>query len=107
MSQHKFLIGIVLSLGLFAPAFAAPSAAQVCQKMLADGRGNGLSQAACLCNYQKAEATLDDDIKTLLFDSWYNGTDNMAALEKLPKQGRVKRQMLLLQQKIQRGCPAF
>lgn len=107
MRLYRFSICLTLSLSLAAPASAAPTAAQVCQKMIADGRGGGLSQAACLCNYQKAEAALDDDIKALLFDTWYNGTNNMKALEKLPKQGRVKRQMRLLHERIQRGCPPF
>lgn len=72
---------------------AAPSGAQICKKMISDGRGGGLSQAQCECDHRVAEAVLDDDIKGLLFDSWLNGTNKMAALGKLPGRKRVRSQL--------------
>ena len=85
-------------------AGAAPTGAQICQKMIADGRANGMSQAKCLCTYRVADTVLDEDIKTLLWDSWYNGTNNMAAVEKLPGRARVKKQMETMYRSLKPNC---
>jgi len=83
---------------------AAPSANQICQKMISEGRGGGLSQNDCLCTYRVADAVLDEDVKSLLFDSWYNGTNNMQAIERLPKQGRVRKQLRTMQRSLKANC---
>ncbi|MEL6521231.1 MAG: hypothetical protein AAFQ66_09710 [Pseudomonadota bacterium] len=83
---------------------AAPSASQICQKMISEGRGGGLSQNDCLCTYRVADAVLDQDIKSLLFDSWYNGTNNMQAIERLPKQGRVRKQLRTMERSLKANC---
>lgn len=90
----------------FAPnlATAVPTANQTCQKMISDGRGGGLSQNDCLCTYRVADAVLDEDVKSLLFDSWYNGTNNMRAIERLPKQGRVRKQLRTMQRSLKVNC---
>ncbi len=93
----------LVSAGLAAEA--APNGEKTCRKMIADGRSGGLSQADCLCRYRAADAVLDDDIKALLFDAWYAGHDNMAAMERLPGRQRVKRQMSILQRTIEKNCP--
>ncbi|MEO9898074.1 MAG: hypothetical protein ABJD13_00625 [Paracoccaceae bacterium] len=85
-------------------ALAAPSGKQICNKMIADGRSGGLSHSQCLCNHRVSDAVLDDDIKALLFDSWYNGTNNMQAIERLPKQGRVRKQFKTLQRSLKANC---
>ncbi|MEL6466498.1 MAG: hypothetical protein AAFQ58_16150 [Pseudomonadota bacterium] len=83
---------------------AAPSANQVCQKMISEGRGGGLSQNDCLCTYRVADAVLDEDIKSLLFDSWYNGTNNMQTMELLPNPRRVKKQLRTMQRSLKANC---
>lgn len=94
------------ALALFVPgaAQAAPSASQTCKKMIADGRGGAMSQAQCECMYRVADAVFDDDIKALTFDSWYNGTNNMKALEKLPNRARVEKQMRTMQRSLKPNC---
>lgn len=87
-----------------APAIAAPSGGQICKKMISDGRGAGMSQSDCLCTYRVADAVLDENIKSLLFESWYTGTNNMKALERLPKQNRVTKQLKTLQRALQTNC---
>ena len=72
--------------------------------MIADGRGGELNQEGCLCIHGVAVSVLDNDIKALLFDSWYNGTDNMQRVAELPRQGRVRRQFRSLQQEIRTNC---
>ena len=72
--------------------------------MIADGRNGGMSLKTCLCNHRAADAVLDDDIKALLFDSWYSGTDNTKALERLPKRRRVKTQLIMLRTTINKDC---
>lgn len=81
-----------------------PSGAEVCAKMIADGRTSGLDQAQCECRYQIAAEVLDADISTLLFDSWYNGTNNSDAIEALPEQRRIKRQFRNMHSNIKRQC---
>ena len=83
---------------------AAPSANQICQKMISEGRGGGMSQSDCLCTYRVADAVLDEDVKSLLFDSWYSGTNNMKAIERLPKQGRVRKQLKTMQRSLKVNC---
>ena len=94
------------ALALFAPASAqaAPSARQTCQKMIGEGRGGGMSQTYCECMYRVADAVMDDDVKALTFDSWYNGTNNMKALEQLPNLGRVKKQLRTMQRSLKPNC---
>jgi hypothetical protein len=72
--------------------------------MISDGRANGMSQKDCMCRHRVADAILDDDIKALLFDSWYNGTNNMAAIEKLPNRRRVEKQLKTMQRSIEPNC---
>jgi len=69
-----------------------------------DGRNGPLTLTDCHCTYRVADAVLDDDIKALLFDSWYNGNSNMARLEKLPRPGRVKRQFRSLERALKKNC---
>ncbi len=75
--------------------------------MIADGRGGGLTQKNCVCAYRVAETVLDADLRALLFDSWYNGTDNSAALQALPQKGRVLRQMKSMKKTTEKTCPGF
>lgn len=72
--------------------------------MLADDRGGDMSFDQCLCTHRVAVAVFDEDIQTLLFDSWYNGTNNMSALEKLPKRGRIKRQFRTMERTLRKNC---
>ena len=90
-------------------AMAQPvrSDAEVCAKMIADGRGGGMTQKNCVCAYRVAETVLDADLRALLFDSWYNGTDNSAALQALPNKGRVLRQMKSMKKTTAKTCPGF
>ncbi|MBT9247494.1 hypothetical protein KM031_14335 [Gemmobacter fulvus] len=86
------------------PAVAAPSGNQICKKMISEARGGGLSQSDCLCTYRVADAVLDEDVKSLLFDSWYNGTNNMQAIERLPQQNRVRKQLRTMQRSLKANC---
>ena len=90
-----------------AAAQAVPSAGQVCKKMIAEGRGGKLTQKDCVCAYGVAEAVLDADLQALLFDSWYTGTDNSAALDALPKRGRILRHLQRMQRIANKTCPGF
>ena len=83
---------------------AAPSAKRICQKMITEGRGGDMSQEDCLCTYRVADAVLDEDIKSLLFDSWYSGTNNMRAIERLPNQRRVTKQFRTMQRSLKANC---
>lgn len=87
-----------------APSEAAPSGSQICKKMLSDGRGGALSQNDCLCTYRVADAVLDEDVKSLLFDSWLNGTNNMQAIERLPRQNRIRKQFRTMQRTLKANC---
>ncbi|WP_108128178.1 hypothetical protein [Gemmobacter caeni] len=95
------LAAILLSVG---PAAAAPSGAEICKKMIREGRANGMDQRKCLCAHRLAEATLDDDITALLFDSWYRGVNNMSAIERLPNQSRVKKQIATMALTLETRC---
>jgi len=83
---------------------AQPTSREVCQKMINEGRNGSFSFANCECTYRVADAVLDEDIKALLFDSWYNGNDNMAKMEQLPKPGRVRRQLRVMQRSLKKNC---
>ena len=87
-----------------APGVAGPSGDQICKKMISEGRGGELSQNDCLCTYRVADAVLDEDVKSLLFDSWYNGTNNMQAIERLPRQNRVRKQLRTMQRSLKANC---
>lgn len=60
--------------------------------------------ADCQCSYRVADVVLDDDVKALLFDSWLNGTDNMAALEQLPNPRRIKKQFRTFERSLKKNC---
>lgn len=102
-----FIFGLIvlMNLGVPSTATSAPSAKQICTKMIAEGRGGGMSLADCTCTHRVADAVLDDDIKALLFDAWFTGADNTAKLERLPKKARVKRQMRIMQKTLAANCP--
>ena len=103
--KYRLFIGAISAL-VISPNLvtAAPSANQVCQKMISEGRGGELSQNDCLCTYRVADAVLDEDIKSLLFDSWYNGTNNMQTMELLPNPRRVKKQLRTMQRSLKANC---
>ena len=63
-----------------------------------------MSQNDCLCIYRVADASLDDDIKALIFDSWYTGNNNLQALEQLPKPGRIEKQLKTMQRSLKTNC---
>ena len=69
------------------------------------GGGGGRTMEQCLCHYRVAEAVLDDDLKTILFDSWYNGTNNMDAVERLKPRRRIEKQFRTLEKNLRRNCP--
>ncbi|WP_424969392.1 hypothetical protein [Dinoroseobacter sp. S76] len=85
-------------------AHAAPSAREICQKMIADGRAGGMDQAKCECTYRVADAILDDDVKTLLFEAWYTGKDNMQAVAQLPGQSRIRKQFKTMERSLEPNC---
>ena len=99
----KISVGSLFLIYLTA-AMSAPSGDQICKKMIADGRGGGQSQSECMCVYRVADAVLDADIKGLLFDSWNNGTNNIQAIGRLPKQGRVRKQLRTMQRSLKANC---
>ncbi|MEM8978878.1 MAG: hypothetical protein AAGD04_05300 [Pseudomonadota bacterium] len=103
----KFSLPLVLSvfvlLATLAPA-DAKTGDQICKKMISEGRGGGMSQNTCICTHRVADEVLDDTIKSLLFDAWYTGNNNMQALADLPKQSRVRRQMKKLARSLKAQC---
>ncbi|MEM7091198.1 MAG: hypothetical protein AAF496_16705 [Pseudomonadota bacterium] len=106
VKMNSFLRTVILLLGLVVTGSlnAAPSGNAICKKMISDGRGGGMSQADCLCTYRVADAVLDEDIKSLLFESWYNGTNNMKAIEKLPRRNRIKKQFRTMDKTLKKNC---
>ena len=81
-----------------------PSGDKLCKKMIADGRGEELTHSDCLCLYRVADAVLDDSLKHFVFDSWYNGTNNVNAIQSLPNPNRVKRQLKKMSRTLKRNC---
>lgn len=106
MSKLKsFAVGLGVASAICAgAAAAAPSSKQLCQKIIEAGRGIGQSVAQCQCSFRVADAVLDDDIKELMFDSWYTGANNMAALEKLRPKNRVKKQLRTYVKSLNANC---
>lgn len=102
-SIYMIAVAIAASIGT-APAWAGPSANQICAKMISEGRGGSLDQKACLCTYRVADAVLDNDVKALLFDAWYTGKDNMPALARLDNPQRVKKQLRTMQLSMKANC---
>ncbi|HRK42922.1 MAG TPA: hypothetical protein PLH11_07770 [Gemmobacter sp.] len=109
MKRVLLVVGVACAMVAACATMAKPgrSGAEVCAKMIADGRGGGLTQKNCVCAYRVAETVLDADLRALLFDSWYNGTDNSAALQALPQKGRVLRQMKSMKKTTEKTCPGF
>ncbi|MEX0368606.1 MAG: hypothetical protein AB3N22_21305 [Ruegeria sp.] len=106
MKSSVFFSLIILAGGLAVShaAAAAPSGEEICRKMISDGRNGGMNLSDCMCTYRVADAVLDEDIKALLFDSWYNGTNNMKAIEALPRRGRVKKQLRTMDRTLKKNC---
>jgi len=73
--------------------------------MINDGRANGATMDQCICMYETAEDTLDEDIAVLLFKAWREGVPVMDEIVQLPKQRRVERQLTALKGAMQRQCP--
>ncbi|WP_299150053.1 hypothetical protein [uncultured Tateyamaria sp.] len=88
---------------LTGPALAQ-DAATTCAKMQAEDRIGAVSVAQCQCWYSVAEQVVDDDIRTLIFDAWYTGRDNMALMEQLRPRARVRRQLNAMAQALDKYC---
>lgn len=105
MKSSIYIIAVAMAASMsVTPAWGAPSANQICTKMIAEGRGGTLDQKACLCTYRVADAVLDSDVKALLFDAWYTGKDNMPALARLGNPQRVKKQLRTMQLSMKANC---
>ena len=69
------------------------------------GTSTVLERERSTLRYPQARViVLDDDIKALLFDSWYTGADNMSALEALPGRNRVELQMRKMDRTLKANC---
>lgn len=101
--------GVVLVMLMAGAGAAQPgaTAAEVCKKMIADGRGGRMTQTNCLCAYHVAETVLDANVQALLFESWRNGTNNTAAMDALPNRGRILRQFQTMKRTVEKNCPGF
>lgn len=97
------LLGLLATL-VPVDAGATAGARDTCSKMQRDGRLGAVSLATCQCHYRVADKVLDADIKALLFDSWHNGTDNLAALEALTPRRRVRQQLATLEASLNASC---
>ena len=60
------------------------------QKMVEGDPGGQMAMVECLCIYAVADAVLDDDIKTHLFEFWYTGDNVTKMLKALPQPKRVQ-----------------
>ena len=96
---------ILLGLAILAGPALAQTGAQTCAKMQAEDRLGPLSNAQCQCSYSVAEQVLDPDIRALLFDAWYNGNDNIAKMEQIKPQTRVRKQLKSMAAAIAKHCP--
>jgi hypothetical protein len=99
------LTEIVTFVCLPALVLASSAGQNTCSKMKQENRNGGRTMEQCLCHYRVAEAVLDDDLKTILFDSWYNGTNNMDAVERLKPRRRIEKQFRTLEKNLRRNCP--
>ncbi|WP_415403090.1 hypothetical protein [Tateyamaria sp. SN3-11] len=95
---------LAVGLAILAGPALAQTGAQTCAKMQAEDRLGPVSSAQCQCHYSVAEQVLDDDIRALLFDAWYNGNDNMAKMEQIKPQTRVRRQLKSMADALRKYC---
>jgi len=95
---------LILGLAVLAGPAWAQTGPQTCAKMKANDRLGPITEAQCQCNYSVASQILDEDIRALLFDAWYNGNDNMAKVEALKPRSRVRREMLEFRKALQKYC---
>ena len=104
MTTFKRIVGAgaLLILPQLAGADRPPQA--VCQKMVEGDPSGQVTMEECLCTYNVANTVLDDDIKELLFESWYTGENITEQLNALPKSKRVPRQFKAMEQTFNKNC---
>ncbi len=104
MSTFEKLIGsaALIILPQIAVADRAPEA--ICQKMVEGDPSGQITMEECLCTYNVADTVLDDDIKALLFESWYTGENVTDRLNQLPNPKRVKKQFGKMDRTMRVNC---
>ncbi|KIC44587.1 hypothetical protein RA28_17000 [Ruegeria sp. ANG-S4] len=100
--KHFFGCAAVLLLPQI--ALAAPTPQATCQVMVDTDPSGQITMEECLCTYQVADQILDDDIKELLFKSWYTGENVTDQLNALPNPKRVKKQFSRMERGMKQNC---
>ncbi|WP_299982950.1 hypothetical protein [uncultured Ruegeria sp.] len=100
--KHIAGAGALLILPQLALADRPPQA--VCQKMVEGDPSGQITMEECLCTYNVADTVLDDDIKALLFQSWYTGENVTEQLEALPEPKRVQKQFKTMERTFNKNC---
>lgn len=104
MSHLKLIVGAVSLLISPQLVLADRPPEAVCQKMVEGDPSGQITMEECLCTYNVADTVLDDDIKALLFDSWYTGENITEQLNALPQPKRVPRQLKTMEQTFNKNC---
>lgn len=100
----KHVLGCAAVLILPMTAWAAPSPQATCQVMVDSDPSGQITMEECLCTYQVADQVLDDDIKELLFKSWYTGENVTDQLKALPNPKRVPKQFGRMERGMHQNC---
>lgn len=104
MTKFKHIAGAGALLILPQLAWADRPPEAVCQKMVEGDPSGQITMEECLCTYNVADTVLDDDIKALLFQSWYTGENVTSQLEALPEPKRVQRQFKTMERTFKKNC---
>ncbi len=104
MTAYKYLVGAIALTVLPQFSWADRPPEAVCQKMVEGDPSGQITMEECLCTYNVADTVLDDDIKTLLFDSWYTGENITEKLNALPQPKRVPRQLKTMERTFNKNC---
>ncbi len=104
MTSMKPVIYSLVFLSLPTAALAGPPAPAVCAKMVASDISGQITMEECLCTYLVAEQVLDNDIKELLFKSWYTGENVTDELNALPNPKRVPKQFSRMERGMKQKC---
>lgn len=104
MAKVNHITGVFALLILPQMSWADRPPSAVCQKMVESDPREQITMEECLCTYSVADTVLDDDIKALLFQSWYTGENVTDQLKALPEPKRVQRQFKTMERTFKKNC---
>ncbi len=104
MTYLKRISGLIPLLVLPQAAMAERTPQEICEKLIESEPSGQIEMVECVCTYNVANAVLDDDIKALLFESWYTGENVTDRLNALPNPKRVKKQFSKMERTMKVNC---